>query len=221
MSARAHRTDRLRGLQIVYEDGSLIVVNKPAGMLTTHTRLYGRAAREAQLTAENLLTDYVRKGQRKSTKRVYLVHRLDRETSGIMMFAKTQAVADKLREHWNEMTEKYYLARVEGALDCDHGVFESYLKEDADGYRVRSVAAGTPGAKLAKTEWTKMADGSVLVRLHSGRKNQIRVHFSEAGHPIVGDVKYGGKRADRLHLHSSRLAFVHPVSGKRMEFGEV
>jgi len=218
---RSLSSDRLRGLSIVYEDGSLIVVDKPAGMLTTHTKLVGRAARESQLTAENVLTDYVRKGQWKSSKRVYLVHRLDRETSGIMMFAKSEAVAEKLREHWNETTEKYYLAKVEGELEGDHGVFESYLKEDADGYRVRSVASDVQGAKLAKTEWQKQSDGSLLIRLHSGRKNQIRVHFSEAGHPIVGDVKYGAKKADRMYLHSARLAFVHPVTGKRMEFGEI
>ena len=215
--------------EILHEDRDVIVIDKPAGLLTTHTRLPGRAAREAQPTAENYLNAYVRKGQARSSKRVRLVHRLDRETSGVMMFAKDARFADAMRERWNELTEKTYLARVEGTMDEDGGVFESLLSEDADGYRVRSVKPGATcgrgGAKaprLARTEWRKVSsDGAttlVEVRLKSGRKNQIRVHFSEAGHPVVGDVKYGAKRADRLHLRSVRLAFVHPFNGRRFEF---
>ena len=246
--------------EILYEDRDLIVIDKPAGLLTTNTRLVGRAAREAQPTAENFLNAYVRKGQLRSSKRVYLVHRLDRETSGVMMFVKDERLADAIRDRWNELTEKTYVATVEGALDADEGVFESYLQEDADGYRVRSVAKG---GKLARTEWRKISmrrdksvsppvgaedfslrrDKSVSppnegapqrgrgtlaspqqktttveVALKSGRKNQIRVHFSEAGHPVVGDVKYGAKKADRLYLRSVKLVFTHPFTGKRLEF---
>ena len=220
--------------EIIYEDRDVIVIDKPAGLLTTHTHLAGRAAREAQLTAENLLTDYVRKGQRRSAKRVWLVHRLDRETSGVMMFAKDERLADEIRARWNELTEKTYRACVEGTLADDSGVFESWLREDADGYRVRSVpkgdgrlappaqgkgAAGGQRAKFARTEWKKISsDGKttlVEVALKSGRKNQIRVHFSEAGHPVVGDVKYGAKKADRLRLRAIRLVFIHPRTGRR------
>ena len=214
--------------EIIYEDRDIIVIDKPAGLLTTHTRLPGRAARESQMTAENCLNDYVRKGQLKSRKRVWLVHRLDRETSGVMMFAKDERFAEAMRERWNELTEKTYRARVEGVVEEECGAFESYLLEDSDGYRVRSVkpgAAGVCGAKtprLARTEWRKLSsDGAttlVEVSLKSGRKNQIRVHFSEAGHPVVGDVKYGARQADRLHLRSVRLAFVHPFTGRRFEF---
>ena len=215
--------------EVVYEDRDLIVIDKPAGLLTTHTHLETRAARSAQLTAENLLTDYVRKGQTRSSKRVWLVHRLDRETSGVMMFAKDERLAEAIRAKWNELTEKTYLARVEGVLEEDHGVFESWLREDADGYRVRSVSAPknwgqTPknGAKFARTEWKRLSsDGKttlVEVVLKSGRKNQIRVHFSEAGHPVVGDVKYGAKKADRLHLRSIRLVFTHPFTNRRLVF---
>jgi len=222
MQRRRRENDRLCGIRILFEDKAIIVIDKPAGMLTTHTKLVGRAAREAQLTAENVLTDYVRKGQWKSSKRVYLVHRLDRETSGVMMFAKEERFAGKLRENWNETTEKTYLAKVEGAMETEHGVYASWLKEDDDGYRVRSVAKGTPGAKFAKTEWRVLStDGKtseVEVKLHSGRKNQIRVHFSEAGHPVVGDVKYRGAKSDRMYLHALRLAFPHPVTGERMLF---
>ena len=211
--------------EIVYEDSDLIVIDKPAGLLTMHTHLPSRMARESQMTAENLLTNYVRKGQTRSSKRVWLVHRLDRETSGVMMFVKSERLAEAIREKWNELTEKTYLARVEGILSDDHGVFESWLREDADGYRVRSVPWGqTPikGAKFARTEWKRLSsDGKttlVEVALKSGRKNQIRVHFSEVGHPVVGDVKYGAKKADRLHLRSIRLVFTHPFTNRRLLF---
>ena len=211
--------------EIVYEDSDLIVIDKPAGLLTTHTHLPSRMARESQMTAENLLTNYVRKGQTRSSKRVWLVHRLDRETSGVMMFVKSERLAEAIREKWNELTEKTYLARVEGILSDDHGVFESWLREDADGYRVRSVSWGQApikGAKFARTEWKRLSsDGKttlVEVALKSGRKNQIRVHFSEAGHPVVGDVKYGAKKADGLHLRSIRLVFTHPFTQRRLTF---
>ena len=210
---RERLSDAIAG-RILYEDRDLVVVDKPAGMLTTHTRLEGRAAREAQLTAENCLNDYLRKGQARSRLRVWLVHRLDRETSGVMMFAKSEEVAEHFRADWAKLTEKTYLADVEGELAEESGEFRSFLKEDADGYRVRSVKKGTPGAKEAVTRWRRLGVGKgftqVEATLVSGRKNQIRVHFAEAGHPVVGDVKYGAPRADRLHLHSHRLAFIHP-----------
>jgi len=217
--------------EIIYEDRDLVAIDKPAGLLSTHTRVQGRLAREAQPTAENILTDYLRKGQLKSRLRAWLVHRLDRDTSGVMVFAKTEALAFALRERWNDLTEKTYVALVEGAMDSGEGVFESYLMEDADGYKVRSVPSPGKGAargggwaapKLARTEWRALsrrgADTLVEVKLKSGRKNQIRVHFSEAGHPVVGDVKYGGRRFRRLCLHSASLALVNPVTGNRLFF---
>lgn len=235
--------------EILFEDRDVIVIDKPEGLLTTHTKVLGRLAREAQLTAENLLNDYVRKGQLKSRNRVWLVHRLDRETSGVMMFAKSEEVSEAFRSHWNEVTEKTYRARVEGLLEEETGVFESYLQEDADGYKVRSVPAGageargarssrsssnsrissssrassdSRPAKLARTEWKRLStlDGTTLVEvmLKSGRKNQIRVHFSEAGHPVIGDVKYGAHKASRMYLHALKLRFKHPYSGEWLEF---
>ena len=217
---------------ILYEDRDVIVIDKPAGMLTTQTR-----AKESN-TAEEWLNDYVRKGQAKSRLHVWLVHRLDRETSGVMMFAKSEEVAEWFRANWSELTEKTYVARVEGVLDEPCGVFESWLREDADGYRVRSVkgaardgraggaqAYDSKGAKFARTEWRKISteDGTTLVevKLKSGRKNQIRVHFSEAGHPVVGDVKYGGQKASRMYLHSARLKFRHPHGGQWLGFASV
>lgn len=195
--------------EILYEDDDIIVIDKPAGLLATHTRLRGARARAEQPTAENFLNDYVRKGQLKSRRRVWLVHRLDRETSGVMMFAKTEEVSELFRSDWANMTEKTYLARVKGRMEASEGKFESFLKEDADGYRVRSVPEGA-GGKRALTEWRVLSErgGTTLVEvaLKTGRKNQIRVHFAEAGHPVVGDVKYGGPGARRLCLHSAKLS---------------
>jgi RluA family pseudouridine synthase len=207
---------RIRGIRIVHEDPDLIVVEKDAGLLTCETR------RGDERTVENLLTDYVRKGQWKSSKRVYLVHRLDRETSGIMMVAKNERVQEYFRSAWNELTSKIYLARVEGTIEEDEGVFESYLAEDENMF-VRSVKYPKNG-KLAITQWKTVGrEGNttlVEVALKSGRKNQIRVHFSEAGFPIVGDPKYGNakKRGERLHLHAWKLSFKHPFSGREMSF---
>ena len=160
--------------EVLYEDRDLIVIDKPAGLLATHTHLAGRTARESQATAENFLNAYVRKGQAKSRKRVWLVHRLDRETSGVMMFAKDERIAAAFRERWGELTEKTYLARVEGELAEAEGAFESYLVEDADGYRVRSVkadgsarASRKSGAsrppKLARTEWKRLQEESIYI----------------------------------------------------------
>ncbi|MBO7721241.1 MAG: RluA family pseudouridine synthase [Kiritimatiellae bacterium] len=199
---------------ILHEDSDLIVIDKPAGMLTTRTR-----AKETS-TAEERLNDYVRKGQRRSRRRVWLVHRLDRGTSGVMMFAKSEAVAERFRSAWSELTEKTYLAVVEGDPGGG-GVFESYLRDDERTMKVRSVKDSRCG-KFARTEWRKLSERKgftlVEVALKSGRKNQIRVHFSEAGHPVAGDVKYGARAAPRLFLHSARLRFRHPGTGEWMEF---
>ena len=207
---------------VLHEDRNFIVIDKPAGLLTTHTRLRGRLARETQQTAENLLNEYLRKGQSRSRLRVWLVHRLDRDTSGVMMFAKSRRAAEAMRDRWNEITSKVYVARVEGRLERDSGSFRSFLAEDADGYRVRSVPPETPGAKAARTDWRKLSgDGKyteVEVYLRSGRKNQIRVHFAEAGHPVAGDVKYGGAKAERMFLHSAVLKYTDPFTGKELEF---
>lgn len=202
-------------MRILHEDPDVIVVEKAAGVLTCATRRGGE-----QHTVEDALNDYVRKGQAKSRKQVYLVHRLDRETSGVMMVAKTPDVQEYFRSDWNDLTEKTYLARVHGTLDEKEGVFESYLAEDQKTFLVRSVKNPKYG-KLARTEYKTVSEGKgtalVEVRLKSGRKNQIRVHFSENGHPIIGDSRYGKDRGG-LMLHSWKLAFVHPHTGKKMFF---
>lgn len=206
---------RLRGIRILHEDPDVIVVEKSAGVLSCATR------RGGEYTVEDALTDYVRKGQAKSRKCVYLVHRLDRETSGVMMVAKSAEVQEYFRSGWNELTEKTYLARVHGHLGEREGSFESYLAEDQNTLNVRSVKNPKFG-KYAKTLYRELSeDGGtslVEVRLKSGRKNQIRVHFAESGHPVVGDTRYGQDGRGPLLLHAWRLAFIHPHTRKRMAF---
>ena len=163
----------------------------------------------------------MRKGQAKSGKRVWLVHRLDRETSGVLMFAKSEALASRIRDEWNSLTGKRYVALVEGALDAPSGVFESYLRDDPRTMKVSSVGEPSKG-KFARTEWRRLSScgSATLVEafLKTGRKNQIRVHFAEAGHPVVGDAKYGGRKAKRLCLHSSELTFRHPLTGREFRW---
>ena len=208
--------NRLRGLRILHEDAEIIVVEKPAGLLAQATR------RGDDPSVESVLTDYVRKGQWKSSRHVYLVHRLDRETSGVMMVAKDEATQEWFRSHWNEVTTKVYLAKVEGSFETESGAFESYLRED-ENYFVKSVKNEKYG-KFARTEWRTVKsfeDGFTLVEatLKSGRKNQIRVHFSEAGHPLAGDSKYGrAPRNSMLCLHAWKLSFVHPKTKETLSF---
>lgn len=206
---------RLRGIEILHDDPDVIVVEKSAGILSCATR------RGGEHTVEDALTDYVRKGQTKSRKCVYLVHRLDRETSGIMMVAKSAEVQEYFRSNWNELTGKTYLARVHGHLDAREGSFESYLAEDQKTLKVRSVKNPKFG-KYAKTLYKVLSEHGgtslVEVQLKSGRKNQIRVHFAESGHPVVGDSRYGSDDRGPLLLHAWRLAFIHPHTHKKMVF---
>jgi len=218
MRKGSHRT--IRGIRILYEDADVIVVEKAAGVLSQATRC-GASARLREYTVESALGNWVRKGQAKSRLRVYLVHRLDRDTSGVMVVAKSEEVQDYFRSNWNELTEKTYLARVEGRMDAPAGVFESYLCEDPKTLNVHSVSDPARG-KLARTEWEVLAAerGVSLVKvvLKSGRRNQIRVHFAEAGHPVCGDVRYGTGGGRGLCLHAWRLSFVHPRTHETCTF---
>jgi tRNA pseudouridine32 synthase/23S rRNA pseudouridine746 synthase/23S rRNA pseudouridine1911/1915/1917 synthase len=206
---------RPRGLEILREDRDLFVVNKAPGVLTTGTR------RDEAFTAENVLNQYVRKGCARSRKQVYLVHRLDRETSGVLLFAKTEEAQQRLKENW-KATEKLYLAIVRGRLPQRQGLFSSYLAENEDLY-VHSVDDPAAG-KLSQTAYAVIAEtpavSAIKIRLLTGRKNQIRVHFAEAGHAVAGDPKYGAGDPfrERLCLHAKSIAFDHPYSGRRLFF---
>lgn len=204
-----------RGLSILHEDKDIIVVVKPAGLLTIGTD------REKSRTAHYLLNDYVRKGNPKSRNRVYVVHRLDKDTSGVLLFAKNEQAKKFLQENW-ENTEKHYLAIVYGQLKAKEGMISSYLVENM-AQRVYSTDDATKG-KLSHTAYKVLEESHgfslVDIHLHTGRKHQIRVHFAEKGHPIAGDRKYEKMDvcSNRLALHARSIAFIHPFTHKRMIF---
>ncbi len=204
-----------RGLTVLHEDKDIIVVEKPGGLLTIGTE------RDKSRTAHSILNEYVRKGDPRSRNRVYIVHRLDRETSGVLIFAKSEAAKSFLQGQWQE-TDKRYLTIVYGSLAQKEGTISSYLTENS-AFTVYSTPDQTVG-KLSHTEYTvlKEAKGFSLLEIHllTGRKHQIRVHLSEQGHPVVGDKKYGkGNDAyGTLALHARSISFTHPVNGRRMFF---
>ncbi len=204
-----------RGLEIVYEDRDILVVDKPAGLLTV-----GTEANKFK-TACYVLTDYVRKGSIRSRNRIFVVHRLDQWTSGVMIFAKSEEVKHRLQAQWKG-TEKKYIAVVYGHLAQKEGRITSYLSENKS-YVVYSTTDVTKG-KLAHTGYKVLKETkqfSLLeINLLTGRKNQIRVHMADIGHPVVGDRKYGKTKDGykRLALHSKSISFKHPTSGEQMTF---
>ncbi len=197
-------------LKILYEDRDLVVIDKPAGLLSVATDF------ELGRSAHSILK------RRFHRPHITPVHRLDRETSGLLVFAHSDAARLGLKAQFEEHSiKREYRAIVYGILPEKKGTFESYLSEDAR-YFVRS---GDPDrGKLAITHYEvieQRKEQSVLrVFLETGRKNQIRVHLSEAGFPIVGDKKYGNEddQAPRLYLHALELGFIHPVTQKELHF---
>jgi tRNA pseudouridine32 synthase/23S rRNA pseudouridine746 synthase/23S rRNA pseudouridine1911/1915/1917 synthase len=206
---------RPKGLTILYEDDDILVVDKSAGLLTV------KATYEKEKTAHNILTTYIRKGSFKSKKQLFVVHRLDRDTSGVLLFAKSPESKENLKLQWKNVKKKY-LAVVHGILAEKSGTITSYLVENDD-YEVFSVKDSRKG-ELAMTRYKVLKEAkkfSLLeIELLTGKKNQIRVHFSEKGHPLVGDDKYGrkGEAKSRLALHSHTITFKHPRTGKELTF---
>ncbi len=200
-----------KGLIILHDDRDILVVDKAPGLLTMGTD------REKERTAYYRLTDYVRKGNSKSQARVYIVHRLDREVSGILVFAKSVAAKKTLQAQWPDV-EKHYLALVQGVPREAEGTFSSYLVENGV-HSVHSTMDPKRG-KLSRTAYKVLGQSrgvSLLdITLLTGRKHQIRVHLAENRLPILGDTKYGEKRTNerRLALHAKSLAFDHPYSGE-------
>jgi len=202
------------GLTILHEDTDVIVVLKGNGLLTVATE------RDRENTAQAYLNTYL--GARRE-ERIHVVHRLDRETSGVLVFAKNFHAREQLKEQFAAHTvDRLYIAIIEGRIDPPAGTIRSYLIERKD-LRMQSVDAH-PDAKLAVTHYRTIATSAqysmLEVRLETGRKNQIRAHLSEAGHPVVGDQLYGSTAnpLGRLGLHAKLLGFMHPTTGKKMVF---
>ena len=202
-------------MEILFEDTHLIVINKPQNLLSIASDA------ERDKTAHAYLNNYVRGGHERSHERVFVVHRLDRETSGLMVFARTSETKELLQANW-EQGEKLYFAIVEGGPKADCGVLESDLDE-ASPHKVYSV----PRSDLTRHAVTyyevlqRNARVALLrLRLDTGRRHQLRVQLAEIGCPIIGDEKYsaGTDPAKRLGLHACKLKFRHPMTGQELAF---
>lgn len=200
---------------IVHEDDALIVINKQAGVLTIATE--GEKTR----TAYSALSRYVK--QQHPSNKIFIVHRLDRDTSGLLVFAKKPEIQKSLQENWNEVIiRRTYLAIAEGVVKESEGQIRSWLHEN----RCMTLysSQNPDGGKLAITNFKVVRRSSAYsmleVDLLTGRKNQIRVHLKDLGHSIAGDRKYGAKTnpIGRMGLHASHLEFIHPITREHLKF---
>lgn len=203
-------------IELVYEDDDVLVINKGYGMLSVGTNSHKR-----EENAYDIMRAYVKNVN--PANKLWVVHRLDRHTTGLMMFAKSERAHDVLRHNWNNMIlERLYVALLEGYLEEDSGYVKSRLTENS---RFVVYSTDTPGeGKLAVTHYEVIGRGNGYTLAHfsldTGRKNQIRVHAADMGHPIAGDRKYGATTSpiNRLALHAQTLRFAHPVTKKDMNF---
>ncbi|MBR3646780.1 MAG: RluA family pseudouridine synthase [Paludibacteraceae bacterium] len=205
-------------LRVVYEDDYLIVVEKQPGLLTVAAH-----PGSAETTAFSLLRDYVKKADKRNG--IYVVHRLDRETSGLLVFAKTKELQEYMREYWRQLvTKRTYVAIVEGTMPKEEDTIRTWLSEDPKTTMVYSSPVDD-GGKEAVTHYKCIksnGDYSLLeLNLETGRTNQIRVHMASVGHPVVSDRKYGSGKVppiDRLGLHARILEFIHPATEQTVHF---
>jgi len=203
------------GIKIFFEDASLLVIEKPTNLLSIASEA------EPEKTAYFQLTDYLRQSHTRSKERVWIVHRLDRETSGLMVFAKTPDAKEILQRNWDTF-EKKYEAVVEGHLPQPAGTFESDLDE-SNPFKV-SIRPASAFTRHAITHYRVLSQNRhrslVELTLETGRRHQLRVQLSAVGCPIVGDEKYGSKSdpAGRLGLHSCFLRFPHPLTQQELVF---
>lgn len=202
-----------KNIDIIYEDKDIIVINKPFGLLTVATE------KEKNKTAYHLVMEYLKKKNKNN--RIFIIHRLDKDTSGIIMFAKNERAKHLYQDNWNDIVKKRcYYAVIDGKMENKEGTIKSYLKEN--GNMVYSVKDRS--GKLAITEYKVLKERKNIslldINLKTGRKNQIRVHMKENKTPILGDLKYGekSKLINRLALHAYKLELVNPVTKKLLTF---
>lgn len=202
-------------LNIIFEDADLIVIDKPSGLLTVATDT------EKRKTAYSLLSDYVKLDD--PDNKIFVVHRLDRETSGLLLFAKNGTIKQQIQETWETtVSQRTYVGVVEGEVAKTEGTIVSWLAETT-AFRVYSQQNEDAGKK-AVTHYRKIRGNSsyslLQINLDTGRKHQIRVHMQDMGHPIVGDKKYGSHANPlrRMALHAQVLAFTHPGTGQPCRF---
>lgn len=204
-----------RRLKLVYEDDDIIVVNKGYGLLSMGTDKIKEG------TAYSILRDYLKWQDPRN--KLFIVHRLDRDTSGLMIFAKSMEAKDKLQHNWNNMViARKYLAVVEGKLENEEGEIRSYLAENSrfEVYSTDNPEEGQLAVTRYRTLRSRNGYSLMEVSLDTGRKNQIRVHMKDLGHPIAGDRRYGAKSSPihRMALHAQTLRFIHPITRKDMNF---
>jgi 23S rRNA pseudouridine1911/1915/1917 synthase len=209
-----NNTFHSRWLKIVYEDRYLIVIEKTVGILSM-------AAGHSSLNVKTILDQYFE--ETKQHCQAHIVHRLDRDTSGLMIYAKNKETELALEENWHQTVyDRRYVAVVSGEMEEDDGTISNWLK-DNKAYVTYSSPVDN-GGKYAVTHFhvlSRSADYSLVeFRLETGRKNQIRVHTADMGHPVCGDIKYGNgsNPLHRLCLHAYVLCFIHPMTHERMEF---
>ena len=202
-----------KNIDIIYEDKDIIVINKPSGLLTVATE------KEKNKTSYHLVMEYLKKKNKNN--RIFIIHRLDKDTSGIIMFAKNERAKHLYQDNWNDIVKKRcYYAVIDGKMENKEGTIKSYLKEN--GNMVYSVKDRS--GKLAITEYKVLKERENIslldINLKTGRKNQIRVHMKENKTPILGDLKYGekSKLINRLALHAYKLELINPDTKKLITF---
>ena len=200
--------------EIVFEDDNIIVVNKPAGLLTIAT------SKEKEKTLYHIVGEYLKSSDKNN--KVFIVHRLDKDTSGIVVFAKNEKIKNQLQENWNEYVSlREYVAVVHGKLKSPSGRIEQYLRETKTNL---VYAVKDKDGKVAITNYKTIKESNnytmVSINIETGRKNQIRVAMNSIGNPIVGDKKYSNVRDNevRLYLHANRLKLYYPVIKKDILF---
>jgi 23S rRNA pseudouridine1911/1915/1917 synthase len=198
--------------EVIYEDKDIIVVDKPSGILSIATE------KEKEETVYHILREYLKKKNKNA--KVFVVHRLDKDTSGILLFAKSEYVKNTFQKDWNKLVKvREYTAVVHGKLDKKKDRLVNYLKETTT--NLVYISKNKEG-KLAITNYEVLKENSdyskLLINIETGRKNQIRVQLANINHPILGDKKYGDDKEKRLFLHASKLEVFNPITRKTMTF---